>query len=234
MPRRKNYRTNRRRPRRTIRRRKGKMNRPNKTVAKTVAIPDRAYVKLKFADQYTISTSGNRHQYSGSNPGDPTFTASYANPANMWATYASLYEQYICKAAKFTVRVVANNTVPASLIYGCNNGSISSVDDVKLLRQPYQRQKLIGFATGQGVVRGSMYMSARKMAGYNYLDISDWAGTTNPSSYVAPYKQWSIGIQLNPLDNTTALSHYVFVDITYYVEFFSRKYVDDQPVPEEP
>lgn len=208
---------------------RGRKNaRPNKTVSRTVAIPDRAFVKLKFADQYTVSTAGNRVQYSGSNPADPTFLADHTNPANMWTTYAGLYQQYICRGAKFKVRVVAGNEIPTSFIWGCSNSSITGIDDKILLRQPYQYQKLIGKSTGEGVVHGSMYMTARKMSGYEYLDISDWGAFTGVAD-PPPFKQWVFGIQLNPLDNSSSLSHYVFVDITYYVEFFSRTFVDDMP-----
>lgn len=226
MPQRKRY--NRRGRRR--RRRRKPYNKATISTMHPFVAPDRARVKLKFEQRASMTlTTGNVNYrtYRGNSLYDPDYTGTGTQPAG-YDQWTALYNKYLVRASKMSVTVVSldGNESEAETI---ELGLMPSPDfeyvtpDVQHIGTlPYGKFQIASFNGGPQRNIISNYMSTAKIWGVATSTVS---GENAFSADISanPSNDWYWTVYLQPADEASTETYVLYVQITYYAEFFDRK-----------
>ena len=214
-------------------------------------IPDRIFVKLKYADHVTFPTAGTNGcavlNYKGNACDDPGGTND-DHKALAFGEWGNLYNKYRVHGSKIVMTVsatrntayapsntdtvhdysVANFMYYVSVKPSNNSGGSNPLSINNQCIDPYVRYALVGFVNGGGSQKTlKNYMSTKKILGVKSMDEDDELSAATSSD---PSSLWYWVITATESDGSTqsgATTHLqLLIKIDYYVELYSRKNLD--------
>lgn len=222
MPRR--YRKTRGKRRAVKRRGKRKAKASTLRLRTTTVIPDRMFVKLKYADVISRVPGAtiDNYVFRGNSLFDPDFTGTGHQPFgyDQWASANQFYQRYRVHAAKAIYKI--NNDTATGLICSVypslQSTSISIMSNA--LETPRARFKTCGENAGQSITTLSTGLNYTKavagMPSISQDDLFTSLYTTSPS------RQWYYVFTASSTDGVTNAVYQFSVQLTYFVEFFDR------------
>lgn len=228
-------RVKRRRPtlarKRTVRYKKNFM-RKNMSVVPQLGIADSVFVKLRYVDRITTSTSGltvvTPVQFRGNGPYDPAVATGGAS-CDYYDAYSGLYSSYICYASKIRVTLMQqSSTVTSNIVWGVTAApssiSYSSATYPTVQAYKYTRSKITGTSSNGNTVQTiKYYMPANVVFGVPKRRISDnnvYASAIDSF----PNTQWYWTLWSQCQDETSNISSIADVKITYYIKFYAPSF----------
>ena len=182
------------------------------------AFPDRLLIKQRYSSALNWSATGQiDNVFPFNNLNDVDATASGDQLPNLYDELSTIYNRFKVYASKIEVEVVnLSETEPVEMIIVAQNNS--SATNVRTLKEnPYSKTYVCGVMDGgRPVVRRSMYISAKKLAG-DQLSNSTYSGTTTTDPSIKFH--WIVcGSSLGAGN----LDCSVRILITYYVAWYHR------------
>lgn len=215
-----------RRKRRTRRRRRGnpRMRLNSIRIRGPSAFPDKVFVRLRYLDSLAIAFSGlNAITFSGNSLFGPDPQA-IGNQPRGFQEWMAIYGKY--KVHKSSIKCVVlnvDNSVNLDAVVLPHVGTIPAIVDTEDAReQPYAKSKQLGARGSNAAVR-TIYnnMKTKVVFGNRWTDDEYGADVNNP-----PLKQWFWAVFLQHLvSNTGTVNADIAVSITYFCEFYQRKFI---------
>lgn len=193
--------------------------------------PDRLFVKLAYNDIKLLQSlvgSGIEHVYRANSCFDPDFTGTGEQP-NGYDQWSNFYNRYRVHASKIEVKfIVTNTTTPdnaigVSVTPSSESGVLGIFEDY--IGNAYSKWEVVGPNTGSSRADINNYVSISKFQGkpgVKYDDVNTALVTANPARQTF----WHIFAQTMNTGSGTTNIRYI-TRITYYVEFFDRKSLDE-------
>jgi len=189
-------------------------------------LPTRIKTKLMYTERVVLSVAAGVVQtviFRGNSVFQPKGTGG-TKPTG-FSELATFYERYVVTASKCELIVISDTPNPASaiaysLIPVVNSTIYTAVSPDLLSEKPYAIFKVMVPQTG--ISTCSQYMSTMKQFGKPRRDIIsddifDAAVTGNPTS------TWFWQVTTRVIDRATTQDAFMYVKLTYYVEFFMPK-----------
>lgn len=225
--------------RRNFRRRNNRYNR-KKASALTLRrmpftiVPDRAQTRLKYSIRLapTEGVGGAyTYQFRGNSVFDPDFTGIGGQPAG-FDQWKNFYDRYFVYASKINVKVidVSGSAAPVisevAITPTTDSLNLVGVDPQLCMEQAYSRFGITTTHTGARPFNMSNYMTTSKMFGIPRITSanSSFAATTSAN----PTSPWYWNYNMQVVDQSTTMANvFVYITLTYYVEFHRRTEVFD-------
>lgn len=191
--------------------------------------PDRIKIKLKYADTLTYTvTSGVAvyNQWRGNSLFDPDYTGTGHQPYG-YDQWTAFYSQYRVYGSSIKVQPIIEGSGSSGAI-SCWTAAWPSVSSTlpsypyPLEETPYCRTKYFNYYNTLKL--STHYMSTAKIYGQSrkVIDAEDNYASTTASN---PNNGWFWTVVGGTADESTSSSFRMNVILTYYVEFYSRKYI---------
>lgn len=191
-------------------------------------IADKQYLKLKYNSQFQFSGgSVGSYVYAGNAPYDPNVTGVGGQPQG-FDQWNGFYTKYRVKASKIKLIFVEGGAGAGALrqysvmpVTAAQQTTITSQNPLVVSMQPKSRTTFSNVNVGAGAITQLRhYAKSKDIFGVSSATIQDeeYAAlfTANPLS------QWNWVIVNRALDNSSGPTVYVQVQLTYYLEVFSR------------
>jgi len=188
------------------------------------AFPDKMFVRLKYSSSFAISTSALTSQiFSGNSVDEPDKALTSQRPRG-YDQWMSIYGRYVVH--KSSIRVQVLNLDPA-LTLDCvilpNDGVASFVDTEDAREQPYAKSRRISPLSGSNSAI-SMFNSMKTKTIMGQRTLQDL--TYSAQQGFNPGQEWEWYVYLQNLVNDTGVVNCdISVSLTYYCEFFRRKFI---------
>lgn len=206
------------------------MARPSSlTLRQPTGFPDKIFVKLKYAERLQVAHAAGiavEDVYSGNSCFDPSITGGSYKPYgfNQWTDFYRYYTVYGSRI-KVTPIITTNTNMPldVAVVPSTVNTIVTSDIADPVETNPYAKW-VLGGTYRAGVPSNAVrnYMSTAKIWGVSPVAVraeDAYAAAVGTN----PVDQWFWIVVTQPLDEATAVTCYIMVEITYYVEFSVRK-----------
>lgn len=195
-------------------------------------VPDRYFTKLNYADHRQAASGGatsGLQQYRGNGIFDPDFTNTGGQPRG-YDQLALLYQYYRVFASKIKVRYASATGIPTGqsigslmLAAGDLSSSVSTASDpLKECELPRTKAKIFRYgSTDQPMGEIKRMYKTKNIWGLNKEAVAN-DDTFAAAITANPTNQWYWSIIWRNGDDATALNLFIWVQLTYYCEFFNR------------
>lgn len=203
-------------------------------VAPNTIMPDRSLVRLKYASVQALQTAFDSNTWKANSLYDPNGLIGGHQPAgfDIWKLF---YRRYLVHGCKIKVRLIGTNAAITAAshmaLIATPDTTYNLQDPVEIVESPYAKFRFSGnYGQRQEL---TMYMTTSKMYGRSKNSIS--AESRFSADITAdPADLWYFICTFKTLDGSNFANCYVETELTYYAEFFERKYVldntNDNPV----
>lgn len=219
------------RPRRRFvarRRKKPNVNRrslrPTRSLGKTIGIPDRMFVKVKYVDTFGMSYAGSGapgvKEYRVNSPYDPDYTGIGHQPL-FWDQYAALYKRYRCYGCKYLFKIFNyDNANQSEVILTLKEQTAVHTVWSTICEQTYTQCRVVDIEGGKSHAYISGYADMAKITGAKKSTI---ANDMDFQSEVTanPLRQAFMSLQHQGLNGASG-NITVTVELVYYVSLFDR------------
>lgn len=205
-------------------------NRPSTTVVRAPSgIPDTMFCKLRYSTALDINNSFMVWYYGMNTPRKPDHnTSPDTQQPTYFDNYSGLYDKYICYGSSIQATFINTSSGQTGEFMICPSDTTSHASTAQDFRQsPKAHYRLVG-VQGSGKNISKLYgkMTTKKILGLKYLDPSDsqYYGTSSVDPSTITY--WLLATDTIK-ENATLMTGKVFINITYYIKFYDRKFVTD-------
>jgi len=196
--------------------------RPGTTITAPYGLPERARFRHRYAEVISVTTPGAgvpwQYRFSVNSLYDPNSSGTGHQPY-YFDEMANLWNQYIVKGSKITVRASKYNSaadVPVVLTLWVEDDTSTPVD-IQTSMEQGRKIRLIG--ADDGVVKLTKGWSMKKSFPATNRNLLAAAPTANPSEQQFFY----LSAQAADLSNSATI--YLTVEVEYYTEWFEKKTV---------
>ena len=187
-------------------------------ILKTPSASDRLMVKLKYiANINFTSATSDYHNFAGNNPYDPD-TTGVGHQVLGWDEWSAIYSRYRCYGSVIKVTAVNHGTAEPMLLVMAPVRSTTGILPYALGEQAYA-QKAVLTAKGNSARIIKRYLSTKKFLGLKRLEDDQGISAAVDSS---PTRLWYWQISGSPVDTSGTNTMTLLVEITYYIEFYTR------------
>lgn len=190
-------------------------------------LADKTMVKLKYCDSYNLaSTSGSlaSRQFMLNSVFDPDYTGGGHQPL-YYDNYAALYQKYRVHAYKIKISCIGiSTTVPTVVTWKTNDSSDVPANSFSEMVES-NRSKYCILSGFEGQNRGFIrqYQKIATIMGLKRLGQErDYTASTGASPSEAVYGT----VLCQPMNAASTCQVQIVVELTQYVEFYSRKAQD--------
>lgn len=197
-------------------------------------MPDKTTVKMIYADRITFSGDDDLVQiYRGAGAYTPKVNAGGGvndGSPNGWKDYKDYYQYYICDSSQIRLQIVSTGagtnlaTAANVLVIPFQLTHQNTPPDVYLLNdEPYAKSKVVGGAGGNTISYLSNYMTYKKIQGKSEKNNLQDDYYAHASTGTVPQDDWYWHVYCSSVGDISLDKVIVYVKITYYVTFYTRK-----------
>lgn len=198
----------------------------------TTGVPDRVMIKLKYVQETpffdAVGASPSLACFRGNGPYDPYQTGIGSQPVG-YDEWCAFYSRYRVHGSKCKVDILnlntntANSSVMFTLIPSASVLT-SALNPVEIAQNRYGKYVLLSPSSGGYSPRIiSNYMSTKKILGVKSINPDEYSSPVN----TFPVEQWFWNIQALNINFVPQTFDCVsIITVTYYMEFFGRKELD--------
>lgn len=198
--------------------------RPTRSLGKTIGIPDRMFVKLKYVQSFYMNyTSGNPtvKEFRVNSPYDPDYTATGHQPL-YYDQYQALYKRQRTYGCKYNITIMNYDTAAASeVIVTLKEQTAVLTNWDTICEQTYTQCRNVdieGSGRSQATIKG--YANMAKITGNRKSTIAtdmDYQSLMNAN----PLRQAFISLQQRGMAGIAG-NVYVKIELIYFTQLFDR------------
>lgn len=193
-----------------------------------VGTADYAFVKLRYVDTFSVGANGvapSLNVFRGNGPYDPLYAAG-GGTCDHFATYAALYQRYICTGSKLRVTFMNGgaNDIMCAVIAAPDTYTPGSEPLTETMEQKRCITRTLGNNNGGNNIKviQSYQSTARIMSVPKVTVLADDAFQSGVATI--PSREWVWNILTQTADEATNTTVRFKVEITYYCKFFQNIY----------
>ncbi len=188
------------------------------TVKGPLSAPDKLMVKLKYTELFQMAgVTSQQHVFRGNSCFDPNSSGIGLQP-NGFDEWSALYTRYRVHASKIKLMLVNNQAAGVLFSLQPSDSPSTSGNLSAASGNPYNVTKILGCAQGMDRTVINNYITTKAMRGENISQEDDYSAPTTAN----PARQW-FWLMINNGTSGNDVDVSVFLEITYYTEFFRRK-----------
>lgn len=194
------------------------------------AFPDRVFVRLRYINSYRLAFAGlNLATFSGNALSRPDISEPSQLPRGL-IEWMNIYDLVKCHKSNISVQALNADVFSPCDVAVLPHGEVAPVilDTEDAREQPYCKSKRCGSRNGGGaVVSVRNSMKTKTLYGTKFIN-DTYAGTLT----APPSQQWFWAVYLQHLtDDVGEVTMDISVTVTYFVEFYNRKYIPRSEAP---